>query len=405
MSTIRDPHELTPDFRSQTFHDDLYSNYSNYLRETPVFKSSEGVVYVTRYADCVALLSNDTFCRAPPTGGCNPFSPAQRDQSPLEIMISHWMLFMDPPRHETVRRAFLPFFTAESVRRIEPSIRRIANQLIEEMPQDGAVEFLQAYAFPLPVMVIAELLGVPPADIDMFRFWSSQLTRALDAGNEADILNGTAVSLALRDYFRDMMREAHSLPKHSLMRELSANDAISLSEDELLYGCAFLLWAGHETTKNLVASGIFVLAERPADLAALQQEPALIDSTIEEILRFESPVQKISRWSCKDYRFGDVLIPAGTLVTALIGAANRDPAVFVAPDSFDLRRSRNRHIGFGHGIHHCLGAALSRTEARIALGALVPRLHQLELVQHQWRTHSAFRSLESLHAKIVLTYK
>ena len=277
------------------------------------------------------------------------------------------------------------------------------SQLIDELPQDGTVEFLQSYAFPLPVMVIAHILGVPQSDINLFRTWSSQLTRALDAGNDADILLGADVSIELRDYFRDMLRGRHSLPEHSVMRRLTTGDAAGLSEYELLYGCAFLLWAGHETTKNLIASGILILAERPADLAALQQHPELIEGAIEEILRFESPLQKISRWAHADFTFGDVGVPQGTFLTALIGAANRDPAVFTLPDRFDLRRTKNRHIGFGHGIHHCLGAALSRSEARIALGALVPNLRHLELVQHQWRTHSAFRSLESLHVRVKRT--
>ena len=400
---MKQPHDLTPDFSSGAFHEDLYRHYSNYLRETPVFRSNEGVVYLTRYDDCVALLGKDTFRRTPPKGSCSPFSTAQREQSPLETMIAHWMVFMDPPRHAVVRKAFMPFLTPESVRSVEPTIRCFASQLIDELPQDGTVEFLQSYAFPLPVMVIAHILGVPQSDINLFRTWSSQLTRALDAGNDADILLGADVSIELRDYFRDMLRGRHSLPEHSVMRRLTTGDAAGLSEDELLYGCAFLLWAGHETTKNLIASGILILAERPADLAALQQHPELIEGAIEEILRFESPLQKISRWAHADFTFGDVDVPQGTFLTALVGAANRDPAVFTLPDRFDLRRTRNRHIGLGHGIHHCLGATLARTEARIAIGALVPRLHHLESAQHQWRTHSAFRSLESLHVRVKRT--
>ena len=394
------PHDLTPDFASQQFQHDLYQHYGSYLKSSPVFRSDEGVVYLTRHADCVELLGNDSFRRTPPAGGCNPFSETKREQSPLEVMIGHWMVYMDPPRHDVVRKAFTPFFTAKPLRQLEPIIQRTAAQLVEALPLDGAVEFLESYAFPLPVMVIADILGVPQQDMEQFRIWSLQLTRALDAGNEDDLLQGAAVSLALKDYFSGMLRERHSLPAHSLLRTLTTGDGDSLTEDELLYGCAFLLWAGHETTKNLIASGILILAERPADLAALQQQPELIDGALEEMLRFESPVQKLSRWAHADCMFGDTFVAQGTLLTALIGAANRDPVVFSQPDDFDLQRVRNRHIAFGTGIHHCLGAALSRCEARFALGALLPRLRHLELAQHEWRTYSAFRSMESLHVKI-----
>lgn len=394
------PHSLTPDFASQTFQHDLYKHYGSYLKDTPVFRSDEGVVYLTRYADCVELLGNNSFRRTPPAGGCSPFSVEQREQNPLECMISHWMLFMDPPRHDVVRKAFTPFFTAKPLRHLESIIQRIATQLVGGLPQDGDVEFLESYAFPLPVMVIADILGVPQQDMNQFRIWSQQLTRALDSGNEVDILKGAAVSLSLKDYFSGMLRERHTLPAHSLLRTLTTGGDDSLTEDELLYGCAFLLWAGHETTKNLLANGILILAERPAELARLQQQPALMDSAVEEMLRFESPVQKISRWAHADFTFGDTFVAQGTLLTALIGAANRDPAVFSRPDDFDMQRTRNRHIAFGTGIHHCLGAALSKCEARIALSALLPKLRHLELVQHEWRNYSAFRSLESLHVKI-----
>lgn len=396
----KNPHNLNPDFTSKAFQYDLYRHYGSYLKETPVFRSDEGVVYLTRYADCVALLSDDSFRRSPPAGGCNPFSETKREQSPLEAMISHWMLFMDPPRHDVVRKAFMPLLTAKSVRQCEPLIHRITAQLIDELPQDGQIEFLQCFAFPLPIMVIADILGVPQQDVEQFRIWSLQLTLALDAGNEDDINKGAAASLALKDYFSDMLRKRHTLPRHSLLSTLSTGEAGSLTEDELLYGCAFLLWAGHETTKVLLSNGLLTLAVRPVDLADVQKQPELMDSALEEILRFESPIQKISRWAHADFMFGDYLIPQGTLVTTLIGAANRDPAMFSQPNDFDIRRNRNRHIAFGTGIHHCLGAALARSEARIALGALLPRLRQLELVQHEWRTYSAFRSLDSLHVRV-----
>lgn len=394
------PHDLTPDFASEDFQEDLYLHYQHYLQETPVFRSNEGVVYLARYSDCVELLSNNSFRRSPPAGGCNPFSGSRRLQTPLEAMISHWMLFMDPPRHDVVRKAFMQPFTAKSIRQLEPMISQQARQLIDALPQQGIVELLENFAFPLPVFVIAEMLGVPQCDVEQFRTWSVQLTIALDAGNEEDIRKGAEVSLVLRTYFTDLLRERHAMPQHCLINTLANDPGLNLSADELLYGCVFLLWAGHETTKNLIANGIQILAERPAELVRLQLHPELMESAVEEMLRFDSPVQKVSRWTHEDAVFGDYAVPQGTLVTALIGAANRDAGVFDQPDTFDIRRAKNRHIAFGTGLHHCLGALLARVEARIAFGELVPRLRQLEPVQHQWRTYSAFRSLESLSVQM-----
>lgn len=394
----RSPYNLTPDFSSEAYQRDLYRHYSIYLRETPVFRSDEGIVYLTHYNDCMELLGHDSFRRLPPAGGCSPFSEAQRAQTPFETMISNWMLFMDPPRHDVVRKAFMQPFTAKSVHQYEPLIHRIAGQLLDELPQEGTVEFIQSYAFPLSVLVIADILGVPQRDREQFRSWSILLAKALDTCREEDILKGAEVSLTLRGYFSDLLRERHTLPQNSLLNAVA--DDGSLTEDERLYGCVFLLWAGHETTKILISNGILILAERPADLARLQQQPALMESAVEEMLRFESPLQKLSRWAHADFMFGEYFVPQGTLLTALIGAANRDPAVFSPPDEFDMRRTPNRHIAFGPGSHHCLGATLARCEARIALGALVSRLRCLEPVQHRWRTYSAFRSLESLSAKV-----
>ena len=394
-------HDLTPAFAATAFQDDLYRHYRDFLLHTPVFRSDEGVVYLARYGDCVELLGNPVFRRSAPAGGCSPFSTSQRAPSPLETMINQWMVFMDPPRHDVVRKAFTQPFTAQSVRQLESLIRAQARQLLDQLPRDGTVEMLEQFAFPLPVTVIAGILGVPANDAAMFRAWSAQLTEALDRGNDEDILQGTAVALRFKDYFTDLIRERNSLPRHCLIRNVMDDPGLALSADELLYGCIFLLWAGHETTKNLLANGIRILAERPAALALLQQQPELIAKAVEEMLRFESPLQKLSRWAHRDFMFGDYAVAQGTLVTALIGAANRDPAVFDRPDTFDIRRTQNRHIAFGAGMHHCLGAALARLEARIAFGELLPRLHRLEPAQHRWRTYSAFRSMDSLSVNLL----
>lgn len=394
------PNRVNPDFSSQLFQENLYQHYRNYLQATPVFCSDEGVIYLTRYSDCLELLSNQRFRRLPSATGSSPFSDAQRIQTPLDEMISQWMIFMDPPRHDLVRRGFMQPFGAKAIKQLEPTIQAYVRQLLNAFPSNEEVEFLQSFAYTLPILVIAKILGVPETDIDIFRSWSLLLTQSLDSGSEEDIRKGAEVALLFKDYFKKLLSERHNLSPDSLINTLSDNQSINLSADELLYGYVFLLWAGHETTKNLIANGMQLLAEHPAQLLRLQQQPDLIDNAIDEMLRFDSPLQKISRWSHEDIKFGEYFIPRGSMLTALIGAANRDESVFNEPDKFDIGRLKNRHIAFGSGIHHCLGAILAKTEARVAFSEIVPRLLSLEPAQHTWRTFSAFRSMEQLSIKV-----
>ena len=180
-------------------------------------------------------------------------------------------------------------------------------------------------------------------------------------------------------------------------------DGSSLTLDEWFYGCIFLLWAGHETTKNLLSSGLLLMAQHPDQWHFLKQQPDVLPLAIEEMLRCDSPTQKVSRWTTVPTVFGNYRVPPNTLVTTLIGAANRDPLVFERAQHFDVQRGKNRHLAFGAGIHHCLGAPLARLEAKVAFALMLPRLKKLELLSHQWRPYSAFRSLGQLDVRLELT--
>ncbi len=177
-------------------------------------------------------------------------------------------------------------------------------------------------------------------------------------------------------------------------------DSGDLTLDEVINICTFMLWAGHETTKHLVSNGLFSLLQNPMQMQLLKSDFNLLDSAVEEMLRVESPVQKISRWVREDTYFGDYLIPGNQLVTVLIGTANRDPAVFDRPNDFLIERSPNRHIAFGKGIHHCLGASLARFEAKIAAQEILNRYNKITLIDYQWRNYSAFRSLDHLTLRL-----
>jgi pimeloyl-[acyl-carrier protein] synthase len=379
----------------------LYEYYRDLQRDTPVFRSAEGVVYLSRHEDCLRLLSDPLFSRTAPDSAL-PFSGGEQVPGVLESMISGWMVFMDPPDHERVRKAFAAPFRSRAVKSLEPFVRQQVRDLLDRWPADGRLEVVDDFAFALPVRVIAVMLGVPLADVPRIHAWAMGMTTALDSGTPQALGEGEGVARELAEYFRALIARREQLPDECLINRVAATVGADLSTEEFLYGCMFLLWAGHETTKNWLASGLLLLAQHPQQLARLQSQPELLDSALEEVLRVESPLQKLSRWSTVDTEFAGYPVPAGTLITALIGAAHRDPAVFTDPDSFDIARRNNRHMAFGAGIHHCLGVWLARLEARIAFGELLPRVRHLEVLDYRWRDLSAFRSLESLEMKVEL---
>jgi pimeloyl-[acyl-carrier protein] synthase len=314
------------------------------------------------------------------------------------------MLFRDPPDHTRLRTLVSKAFTPRVIEGLRPHIQQIVDGLLDRVRDRRAMDLIADLAFPLPVIVISEMLGVPAADRDRFRQWSLDVARSLDAialpvGPEV-IERGNAARRALADYFRGLIAERRRRPQADLLSGLIAAEeqGDTLSQAELLATCVLLLVAGHETTVNLIGNGMLALLRHPAELRKLGAEPALLPSAVEELLRWDSPVQRTGRITATDVELGGTLIPKGALVSAVLGAANRDPAHFPEPDRLDLARPDNRHLAFGWGIHFCLGAPLARVEGQIAIGALARRLPGLALAtdRPEWRESSALRGLRAL---------
>jgi cytochrome P450 len=286
--------------------------------------------------------------------------------------------------------------------RLAPRIEEITAGLVADAVAAGRTDLLAALAAPLPVIVISELLGVPPADHDRFEGWSHAMARGLDPDFllAADVREQQArARVEFRDYFRDLAARRRTDPGDDLLSALVAvTDAgDTLSEDELLATCTLLLIAGHETTTNLIGNGVLALLRHPAQRAALVADPSLVDGAIEEMLRYDSPVQLTARAALQDATVGDVDAPAGTFVLAMIGAANRDPAAHRDAESFDITRPPTRHLAFGQGIHFCLGSPLARLEGRIALRELVTRAPGMRLAGDPvWKENVTLRGLASL---------
>jgi cytochrome P450 len=284
----------------------------------------------------------------------------------------------DPPRHRQLRNLVTQAFTPKGVEALRPRIEAIVDGILDEVRGQGAMDVVQELAYPLPVIVIAEMLGIPSEDRARFKRWSDEVVAPASGLGDMEL---TSAHYEMGAYFMDLLQERRSNPRDDLISALIAAEIEGehLSEIELIGFCMLLLVAGNETTTNLIANAILCLDENPAAAAALRSNPRLLPGAIEEALRHRSPVQSMFRVTTEPVELSGTLIPADQSVVAWIGSANRDPAQFPAADDFQVDRSPNRHLAFGHGIHFCLGAPLARLEARIALSALLDQLGEFRI--------------------------
>jgi cytochrome P450 len=381
------------------FHADPYPFYRRLREEDPVHQSPLGIWVLTRYDDAVMVLRDPRFGRE----GMAELIEARLGGS-VRPANTRDMLFRDPPDHTRLRALVSRAFTPRVVEAMRPHIQEIVDGLLDRVEGARGMDVMEDLAYPLPVTVICEMLGVPTADQDVFRQWSADIARSLDAsilpaGSEV-ITRGQEAGDALREYFRSLIAVRRKSPQPDLLSALitAEEQGDKLSEPELVATCVLLLIAGHETTVNLIGNGLLALLRHPAELRALADDPALIQTGVEELLRFDGPVQRTGRMTMADVEIGGRQIPKGSIVAAVIGAANRDPAHFPDPDRLDVARRENRHIAFGFGIHFCLGAPLARIEGQVAIGTLLRRRRALKLVSDtpEWRESSVLRGLKTL---------
>ena len=386
---------IVTNFTAEDYQERLYEQYAEWQRHTPVFRNQDGVVYLTRHEDCARLLSDGRFGRRAEDGSANPLVTTPQEAGALHSTIANWMLFMDAPRHPIVRRAFSQALAAREVGLPDSALRAMACQLIGGNGE--AVDFLSGLAGRLPALVICHLMGVPAADASQLGPWAFQLASALDSGEEEGMRAAAPAATAMRDYFsRFVLSDAARGPGGFVREMVESGAGPDLSEAEIIDGCVFLLVAGHETARNLIANSVLALAKNPEQMQLLRDQPGLLKSAIEELLRYTGPVQKLTRWTKEDLTIGGYAIPRATLVVGLIGAANRDPACFTEPHQLDLRRSPNPHLAFGRGSHACLGRPLALRETSIVLEELLQASGTIEVVENRWAPNASLRSLASL---------
>jgi cytochrome P450 len=326
----------------------------------------------------------------------------QGDQSALARNLAHNMIRNDPPEHSRLRNLVNRAFTPRIVDGLKPRIQELTDSLLDKVQASGEMEVRAEFAYPLPITVIAALLGVDLEMADQLRLWTDSLSTLLGAPDPTrEMFEEANRSVVERDrYILGVAANRRSQPKDDLITALVnvEENGEKLTAEDICSVCGVLLSAGHETSANLICNGLLALLRNPEQLARLQDQPDLIETAVEEFLRYDSPVQWNGRLATEDMEITGAQIQCGDTVTIGHAAANRDPAQFSDPDTLDITRHPNRHVAFGHGIHFCVGAALARAEGAIAISTMLRRMPNLQLARTdlEWKVGLLVRRLESL---------
>jgi cytochrome P450 len=394
-----------PDLRSPAFKADPFPYYARLRAERPVCRvelpDRQTGWLITRYDDVLAALKDDRLVKEK----SHALSAEQAARQPWVPKffepLTRNMLDRDPPDHTRLRALVHKAFTPRRVEAIGARVQELADELLAAARRRAAMDLIADYALPIPTTVIAELLGVPAGDRRRFHRWSSAIVSSDPSGWQ--MVRALPSAWLFLRYLRRLLRRRRGAPAGDLLSALiEAEEAGQrLDEDELVAMVFLLLVAGHETTVNLIGNGVLALLDHPGELERLVGQRALLDSAIEELLRFDSPVAMATeRWAREELTVAGVTIPRGALVYAVLASANRDGQQFPFPDRLDLGREPNRHLAFGQGIHYCLGAPLARLEARIAIATLLRVAPDLRLAvpraKLRWRRGVVLRGLERL---------
>jgi cytochrome P450 len=390
---------LSPDFIR-----DPYPNYERLRERDPMHLSPLGFYAASRHADVSLVLRDKRFGKDYEGRMTRRFGPRIFDE-PVYRTLRLWMLQQDPPVHTRLRGLVAKAFTARRVEDMRPRIQEIVDGLIDRVIAKGRIDLIADFAFPLPVTVICDMLGIPEEHRGVFLAGARSSGRLLEPVplSRPELDEANAGGLMAAEYFRTLFDLRKREPHDDLITQLvqAEDDGGKLSYEEMTANIILLFGAGHETTVNLIGNGLLALHRNHGQLDLLKDRPELIPNAIEELLRFDSPVQVTGRTALEDVRVGDTLVKQGETVLGLLGAANRDPDVYENADKLDVMRENIRPLSFGGGIHFCLGAQLARIEAEIAIGTLLTRIPDLQLDSAgnpSWRPAFVLRGLNALPA-------
>ena len=379
------------DLTSSAFIEDPYRTYEQLRQKDPVHRMRLIEAWaLTRYEDVQDVLADH-----------RRFINAERN---YDYMQYRTFLDLDPPDHTRLRGLVSKAFTPRAVRELGPRIQELVDELLDAAAGKDRIDLISDFAFPLPVIVIAEMLGVPAKDRARFRAWSDDIALSVNPLLSSEQIEQVQQATEdLFDYFEGIIEQRRQAPQNDMISALLAaeEEGDRLTHEELLSTLMLLLVAGNETTRNLIGNGMLALLKNPAQLQRLRDHPELLDSAINELLRYDSPVQIDSRNAIDDVEIGGKRIAAGQRILAIVGAANRDPDVFANPDELDIGRDEISHLSFGRGIHYCLGSPLAILEGRIAFTSLLARFSSIRLASEPvFKEQIVLRGVEELWVEI-----
>lgn len=391
----------------RAFIADPYPTYHEWLKNGRLFWSTDffgGAWVIPHHKDNTELLRESERLTTEKSGGLVAQFPPEyhAELRSLDEYLARWLAFIDPPKHLRIRRLLQKGFTSDVLHSFRPRIQGIVDDLLAQGMATGRLDMISDFAYSLPVRVVCAMLGIPDKDHAHFVRWMDEL--AMFLGNASSTVEAARQAKdaldKLTNYFRELLPERRKHAGQDLISILVAaeEEGDVLSEEELYAQCVFFLFAGHETTSNLIGNGLLCLLRHPAQFDLLRTQSALMSGFIEEVLRYEGPMQYTFRMARYDFDLFDHTIKRGQVLVFLFGSANRDPDVFLAPDRFDITRKKNSHLTFGYGLHHCIGAATARLEADIAFSTLLQRTQNIRLLTNNpaWRDVFRFRGLKSL---------
>jgi hypothetical protein len=391
-------------FNSAEFIASPYPTYQT-LRSTAsihYFNAAEGAWLLPRFDDVVDALYNPRLSARRSHIIVDRLPLAHRDKfTEFKRIMARWMAFLDPPEHSALRKILNQAFKPQALQALRPRIQQLADSLLDKVQPLGRMEFMRDFAYPFPVLVIAEMLGVDPSDQPKFIAWSDDIVRFMGPTPSLEIAHRAQQSLlAITSYFDELLPKRRQKPGDdliSLLIQLQSQDK-ALTTKKLLAQCSMLLVTGHEAPRSMLGNGLLTLLQHPAQLERLKKDPVLMPNAVREMVRYEGPVQFITRPVIEDFCLYGQQIKQDQFVYALVGAANRDDNKFTEADTFDITRQEGNHLGFGSGVHFCLGANLAYIEAEIAFKTILDRMPNIKLAldSPDWNGAVALRTLNSL---------
>ena len=384
------------------FINNVYKYYNLLREKSPIHKNSDGSYILTRYKDLVGVYRNfKVWSSDKRTEFGEKFG-----SSPLFEHHTTSVVFVDPPDHTRIRKIFQQAFTPKSILSLERNINKLVDSYLVMMHAKKKFDFVSDFSFRLPVDVVCSVLGVPSEDRHLIRDWAHKILGALEPKLTHKQFNeGSSAVINFKQYLKDQIkfRKTHKdiNKANEVLSLLIEAEGLELSETELLHQCIFMLNAGHETSTNMLSHGLNELINHKDQYKLLQKEPRRIDTAIDEILRFQPPIQINNRRCLEKTKIGDVVVPEGTSVHMIIAGANRDPLQFFKPETFDISRSPNRHLSFGLGIHICAGINLARIEAKVAFQSLMSSFREINLLKKpKVANRIRFREIKEMQIEI-----